>query len=164
MLELDDLQHFLLVRPRAPVARYEFLTFRQPEGGRAWVAAMADKVGTARAVRATSKTDMRWVTVAFTWNGLRALGVEDASLNSFPEEFRQGMAARAEILGDTGANHPDHWVVGLASQDLHAIIILFAVDRDERARNVEAHRDFHAHPRRRSPLFARPGGNDAAAV
>ena len=38
------------------------------------------------------------------------------------------MAARAEVLGDTGANHPDHWVGGLASPDLHAIVILFARD------------------------------------
>ena len=36
------------------------------------------------------------------------------------------MVARAEMLGDTGANHPDHWVGGLASPDLHALVILFA--------------------------------------
>ena len=76
-----------------------------------------------------STQDKRWVTVAFTWNGLRALGVEEASLATFPEEFKQGMVARAEILGDTGVNHPDHWVGGLASPDLHAIVILFARDR-----------------------------------
>ena len=36
------------------------------------------------------------------------------------------MAARADILGDTGAIDPDHWVGGLAGEDLHAIAILFA--------------------------------------
>ena len=56
------------------------------------------------------------------------LGVDEASLATFPEEFKQGMVARAEILGDTGENHPDHWVGGLASPDLHAIAILFARD------------------------------------
>ena len=44
------------------------------------------------------------------------------------------MVARAEILGDTGENHPDHWVGGLASPDLHAIAILFARDVAERER------------------------------
>ena len=44
------------------------------------------------------------------------------------------MAARAEVLGDTGANHPDHWLGGLASPDLHAIVILFARDVAERER------------------------------
>ena len=48
----------------------------------------------------------RWVTLAFTWNGLRALGVPEESLATFPDEFREGMAARADILGDTGTNHP----------------------------------------------------------
>ena len=31
---------------------------------------------------------------------------DEASLATFPEEFRQGMAARAEILGDTGSEPP----------------------------------------------------------
>ena len=30
------------------------------------------------------------------------------------------MVARAQILGDEGKNHPDHWVGGLARPDLHA--------------------------------------------
>src|SRR5215210_3581950 len=136
MLELDDIQHFLLVRTPALAARYEFLTFRQPASGRAWLAGIVDKVGTGRIVEAGSAPDARWVTVAFTWNGLRALGVDEASLATFPEEFRQGMAARAEVLGDTDANHPDHWGGGLASPDLHAIIILFARDVPERERSV----------------------------
>src|SRR5689334_20062251 len=103
MLELDDIQHFLLARPLAQAARYGFLTFRQPAGGRAWLSGLIDKVGTARVVGPSGATESRWVTVAFTWNGLRALGLSDASLASFPEAFRQGMAARAEVLGDTGS-------------------------------------------------------------
>ncbi len=79
--------------------------------------------------------DRRWVTVGFTWNGLRALGVGAASLDSFPEEFKQGMVARAGRSSATrGANQPDRWVGGLASPDLHAIAILFfARDRAEAA-------------------------------
>ena len=49
------------------------------------------------------------------------------------------MAARAEILGDTGLNHPDHWVGGLVGDDLHAIAILFARDDAEHARAVGVH-------------------------
>ena len=74
------------------------------------------------------------MTVGFTWNGLRTLGVDEASLATFPEEFRQGMAARAEVLGTTGANHPDNWDGGLASPNLHAIVVLFARDVAERER------------------------------
>jgi Dyp-type peroxidase family len=65
--------------------------------------------------------------------------VDEASLATFPEEFRQGMVARAQVLGDTGANHPDNWVEGLASPDLHAIVILFARDVAERERCTREH-------------------------
>src|SRR5512147_1368537 len=136
MLEFDDIQHFLLTRPHARAARYGFLTFRDPAQARAYLAGVLDKVGTAASVAKAPDRDSRWVTVAFTWNGLRALGVDEASLATFPEEFRQGMAARASILGDTGANHPDHWTGQLVSPDLHAIVILFARDVAERERCV----------------------------
>src|SRR5499426_4374933 len=143
-LELDDIQHFLLTRPGALAARYGFLRFRQPGQGRAWLSGIIDRVGSGRSVASGDPLDSRWVTVAFTWNGLRTLGVDEASLATFPEEFRQGMAARAEILGDTGANHPDHWVGGLASPDLHAIVILFARDVAERERCVREHQKYAA--------------------
>lgn len=111
MFEFEDIQHFLIARPRALAARYEFLSFRNPEAGRAWLNGLIGTVGTAKSV-GSGDFDSRWVTVAFTWNGLRALGVDESSLANFPEEFQQGMAARAQVLGTTGANHPDHWVGG----------------------------------------------------
>ena len=139
MLEINDIQHFLISRPPALAARYEFLTFRGRTSGRDWLKGILDKVGTAKAV-ATQNQSTRWVTVGFTWNGLRALGVNEAALATFPEEFRQGMAARADILGATGAGHPENWVGGLASKDLHAIVILFARDIAERERCRQEHR------------------------
>ncbi len=128
MLELDDIQHILLTRTPALTGQYEFVSFRDAAAGRAWVAALLDKVQSAAEVETTVASSKRWVTLAFTWNGLRALGVDEDSLATFPEEFKQGMVARAEMLGDTGVNHPDNWVGGLASPNLHAIAILFARD------------------------------------
>jgi Dyp-type peroxidase family len=144
MLELDDIQHILLMRVPALTGRYEFLSFRNAMGGRAWLSGIREKVGSAAEVRASLEKEKRWVTVAFTWNGLRALGVDEASLATFPEEFRQGMVARAEMLGDTGSNHPDNWLGGLASPNLHAIVILFAADEAARERSVIEHNKFVA--------------------
>src|SRR3954454_13654823 len=109
ILEFDDIQHFLLARTPALAARYEFLTFDDAAAGRAWLAGMVDRVGTGRSVGSASP-DARWVTVAFTCSGLRMLGVSDAALATFPEEFRQGMAARASILGIAGKSDPDLWL------------------------------------------------------
>lgn len=139
MLEFDDIQHILLIRAPALAGRYEFLSFRDSADGRAWLAAILEKVQSAAAMQASVEKDKRWVTVAFTWNGLRALGVDEASLATFPEEFKEGMVARAEVLGDTGANHPNNWVGGLASPNLHAIVILFARDGAERVRCESEH-------------------------
>ena len=140
-LELDDIQHFLLTRTPALAARYEFLKLPDPMRGRAWLSTMLEKVGTGKSV-GQQRADARWVTLAFTWTGLRALGVDEASLATFPEEFREGMAARASVLGTTGANAPEHWVGGLAGPDLHAIAILFAKDVAERERCRVEHQHF----------------------
>jgi Dyp-type peroxidase family len=139
MLEFDDIQHILLTRAPALTARYEFLSFRNGADGRAWVSAIKEKIHSAASMRAGIDKDKRWVTAAFTWNGLRALGLDEVSLASFPEEFKQGMVARAEMLGDTGLNAPQHWVGGLESPDLHAIVILFARDDAEHERCVREH-------------------------
>lgn len=50
-----------------------------------------------------------FVNVGFTLAGLRAIGVDENGLDLFPEEFRQGMAARAGSLGDIRNNHPRRW-------------------------------------------------------
>jgi Dyp-type peroxidase family len=139
MLEFDDIQYILLTRAPAITGRYEFLSFRNSGAGRAWLAAILETVHSVEQARASIEKNNRWVSVAFTWNGLRALGVDEASLATFPEEFKQGMVARAEMLGDTGLNHPDNWVGGLASPDLHAIAILFARDTTARGHSQAEH-------------------------
>lgn len=147
MLELEDVQHYLLTRPHATIAQYNFITFLDPRAGRNWVNALSDIVGTARTVMAANETDMRWVSLAFTFNGLRKLGVDEESLATFPEPFRQGMAARAQMLGDTGINHPDNWEDKITSEDLHAVVILFARDKEERERCIKKHEEYlHDNP------------------
>ena len=140
-LEFDDIQHFLMSRPPARAARYEFLTFASAKSGQAWLSGLIDKVGTAKAV-GSNVADARWVTVGFTGNGLRALGLSEESFGTFPEEFRQGMAARADVLGLTGTNDPANWVGELASPNLHAIVILFARDVTERERCRQEHEKY----------------------
>ena len=165
MLELDDIQHFLLTRPAAQVAHYAFVSFSHPEESRSWLAGLIDKVGSGAIPQARQVVDARWVTIAFTWNGLRALGVDEASLSTFPEEFRQGMAARAAVLGDSGANHPDRWIDGLQREDLHAILILFASDLAERQRCIDEYRAVRvAIPRRETNLDTESGSGTAVRL
>jgi Dyp-type peroxidase family len=140
MLEFDDIQYILLTRAPAITGRYEFLSFRNAAAGREWLASILETVHSVEQARASVEKDNRWVSVAFTWNGLRALGLDETALSTFPEEFKQGMVARAQILGDTGMNHPDNWIGKLASPELHALVILFARDAAERQRCEREHR------------------------
>jgi Dyp-type peroxidase family len=47
--------------------------------------------------------------LAFTCEGLRAVGLTETQLQFFPQEFREGMEARASVLGDLRTNHPRRW-------------------------------------------------------
>ena len=163
MLELDDIQHILLTRTPAITGRYEFLTFDTAAGGRAWLSELLDLVQSAADATETMDESRRWITLAFTWTGLRALGVPEESLASFPDEFREGMAPRADILGDTGPNHPDNWVGGLAGDDVHAIAILFARD-DEQSRTIHRQPRQAARPHRWRPQPVVPRLERDAAV
>jgi deferrochelatase/peroxidase EfeB len=107
-LELDDIQSGVL-RPR-PVpyhATYVLLRIEHPEAGRALMRRLSTVVSSAAHV--TSPAGDAWLSVALSFQGLQALGVPAASLESFAPEFRQGMAARAHLLGDDGDSSPANW-------------------------------------------------------
>ena len=104
-LELDDIQSGALhERPSPYVGTYLLLRIDDRAAGRELVRRLHALVeaGTPSADPAHDT----WITVAFTYHGLEALGVPQASLDSFAPEFRQGMAARAAELGDVGEAAP----------------------------------------------------------
>jgi Dyp-type peroxidase family len=70
-----------------------------------------------------------WVSVALTFQGLKALGVPQASLNSFSPQFQEGMAARAKKLGDTGESSPENWERPLGSPDVHVVVTALSTER-----------------------------------
>jgi len=49
------------------------------------------------------------VNIALTCEGLRAAGLREDQIELFPQEFREGMEARASLLGDLRGNHPRRW-------------------------------------------------------
>src|SRR4051812_40405537 len=63
-----------------------------------------------------------WLSVGLSFQGLKALGVPQASLDAFPPQFQQGMAARAKTLGDVGESSPENWEKPLGSADVHVVI------------------------------------------
>ncbi len=124
-LELDDIQAGALYeRPSPYVGLYLLLRIADRADGRDLVRRLHGLANPAR----SSATPDTSVTVAFTYQGLRALGVPQESLASFAPEFRQGMAARAEVLGDVGESAPEHWEKPLGSSDVHVAIAVLSSD------------------------------------
>nr|OLT38164.1 hypothetical protein BJF79_05360 [Actinomadura sp. CNU-125] len=90
-----------------------------------------------------------WVGLSLTVGALRLVGDEKIRKDledpgnlprvSTMAAFLQGAAKRADILGDTGVDDPDHWyfgheVAGQDDWDVHAIVTV-AADRPEDLRN-----------------------------
>ena len=128
VLELDDIQSGVLrPRPTPYVATYIALRIDERKAGRELMRRVARVVTSA--ANPTSPLADTWVSVALTYEGFKALGVPQESLDSFSWEFRQGMAARAQDLGDTGESAPENWERPLGTGDVHVIIV--AVSPDE---------------------------------
>lgn len=132
MLELADIQSGVLrPRPTPYAASYFVLRIDDPNSGRSLMKRAAGIV--ASADHPESPDADAWISVALTFQGLRALGVPQESLESFPEEFRQGMAERAAILGDVGENASEHWEKPLGTSDVHVIFTAIAPNEDQLA-------------------------------
>ena len=119
------------------------LFFRIGEGERArtWLATIVDETATCEEVLAFNELFRRarsrrggeaatpratWLNVALTHPGFAAFGVGGAELALFPDAFRDGMAARAELLGDVDESAPSRWVGPFASSDVHGLLLLAA--------------------------------------
>jgi Dyp-type peroxidase family len=131
-LELDDIQIGALhERPSPYVGTYLLLRIDDPAAGRALVRRLMPLVDSGRA--SSEPEHGAWITVAFTYSGLKALGVPQESLDSFAPEFQQGMAARAAELGDVGPSDPSNWEQPLGSSDVHVAVAVLAPDAERLA-------------------------------
>ena len=139
--ELDDIQ--ALVRSgfgSLGGARYLLLKVDDVLTTKVWLKSLAP----ATAAQIGGGPDLtRVVQLAFTYAGLRALGLSEDALAAFVPEYIEGMASnerRSHRLGDFGANAPAHWLWGVGDREPHILIILLAkkADIDGWAAEMEA--------------------------
>ncbi|MFF5860219.1 Dyp-type peroxidase [Streptomyces sp. NPDC012751] len=135
-VEIEDVQSGAL-RPR-PVpyeGKFIFLRVDDRHAGRALLQRLLPL--TSGGLPSVDRSRDAWVAVAFTYQGLRALGVPQESLDSFPQAFREGMAARAELIGDVGENAPAHWEKPFGSGDVHIALSALASNAAQLDRELE---------------------------
>ena len=133
--EWPDIQGNIL-RPYAhPHARYAIVRIDEAVGARRLLASLLDQrlITTAARWAPDEKPDAT-LNVYFSWHGLAAIGLPQESLDSFPEEFRQGMAARWQRLHDPD---PAGWEFGGDPEQTHAFFAVYG----NTAKNVETRLD-----------------------
>ncbi len=119
VLELDDIQNGVLhPRPSPYAGAYILVRIDDRRAGRELLRRLIPVLADATSPADPSRQAR--ISAGLTFEGLRALGVPQDSLDSFPLPFRQGMAARAAAeLGDIGESAPEHWEKPFGTPDVH---------------------------------------------
>src|SRR5262245_5170280 len=170
MLDLHEIQATVLrPRPAPYFGTHVILRVDDAQAGRAFLRRLTPYVDSVADAQIAANA---WLDVGITYKGLEALGVPPASLQSFPEAFRVGMAARAEQLGDHGVNDPKNWDKPFGMGQVHIGVSAFTDSEEKRRRalgiaraqydgfsgvSVLATQDFGAQPGDLNPLGYKDG-------
>ncbi len=126
-LDLQDIQG-LIIRGYGNLraACYILLEISDPQLAKIWLNALAGTITTGQA-----RPEEKALNVAFTYPGIKKLGLEPAILAIFSNEFINGMAIphRSLLLGDVEESSPAQWTWGgPGTRPIDMVLMLFAVD------------------------------------
>jgi len=135
MLDLDQIQATVLrLRPAPYFGSHVALRVDNAQAGRELLRRLTPHVDSAANWWRPAGA---WLSVAISYAGLEALGLPQKSLESFPEAFRVGMAARSRELRDEGVNDPKNWEPEFGKGQIHIGLNAFS-DSEEKWRRVVA--------------------------
>ena len=135
MLDLHEIQATVLrLRPAPYFGSHVALRVDDAQAGRELLRRLTPHVDSAAN---WWKPASAWLSVAISYAGLEALGLPQNSLQSFPEAFRVGMAARSRELRDEGVNDPKNWEPLFGKGQIHIGLSAFS-DSEEKWRRVIA--------------------------
>jgi Dyp-type peroxidase family len=141
-LDVSDIQATVLrPRPSPYVGEYVVLRIDDAAQGREMLRRIIPHVAPADEWWVPSLPG--WLGIAFTYQGLEALGLPQTSLDSFPVEFQQGMAARAAIMHDFGGNAPSNWEYPFGSSDMHVALAVYSDNEQHLGEILERARRCH---------------------
>jgi Dyp-type peroxidase family len=151
-LDLKEIQGNIVAGFNKDFTSFLFLALPDDHAqARKWLAGLVNDVATGeevkqfndlfRAIRRRRGSregvvEAAWMNLAFTHGGLGRLGVDESELDQFPDEFREGMRRRKDIIGDVGDNHPEEWPNGLGKRTIHALMIVAADSAEHLHREV----------------------------
>jgi deferrochelatase/peroxidase EfeB len=126
-LDAGDIQSLILRRRPTPyVGCHALLHFGNGEEGRTFLSRLLPHIVSAAHIDSADT----WVAVALTYSGLQALEVPQQSLDSFPEAFRQGMAARAHTFETCDESLPARWEAPYGTGAIHAWLTVLCTSQE----------------------------------
>ena len=139
-IDIKDIQGIVLKGYGSMInVRYCLLKIEDAKRAKIWLDEIVSKISDG-----DHSPEMASLNIAFTFHGLKALGLKDANLRNFGREFREGMATphRQRILGDFDTSAPTEWRWGGFARDgkseenLHILLMVFG-------KNIEVLNEFY---------------------
>lgn len=124
MLDFSNIQgNILRGYASFPHARFLYLVIHDAGDARSLMQTLLD-AGSVTPAQWHAKPDAT-LNLALTFDGLRAFGLPEESLSTFPAEFREGMKVRAEILGDVSTSSPEYWDEPWKTGRVHILVMIY---------------------------------------
>ncbi|MGH9969163.1 MAG: Dyp-type peroxidase [Pyrinomonadaceae bacterium] len=138
-LDLDEIQATVLrLRPAPYFGTHVLLRIDDAQSGRELLRRLTPHIDSATSWWTANNP---WLSVGISYAGLMALGLPEDSRQSFPEAFREGMAARARQLGDTGLNDPKNWDAAYGKGEVHIGVQAYSDSEKDRRRILSIARE-----------------------
>ncbi|MBO9699026.1 MAG: Dyp-type peroxidase [Sporocytophaga sp.] len=123
-IEFKDIQG-LIVRGYSdlPASCFLLLNISDAVKAKQWLRVISEEI-----TAGTSKPIHRAMHIAFTYSGIKKLGMDENSLKSFAREFKEGMTSdhRKRALGDLGGSDTTKWQWGgPANEEVHILLMLY---------------------------------------
>jgi Dyp-type peroxidase family len=129
-LETSDIQGIITRGyTELPAAVFLLIGVKEQAAAKRWVKTTAPEITTG-----AQKPTNAAVNIAFTLEGLKAFGLNETALDSFPMELQDGMTTKhkQQFLGDYGASDPANWEWGRKdAESIHLLLMLYAVNDQE---------------------------------
>jgi deferrochelatase/peroxidase EfeB len=138
-LDLHEIQTTVFRQRPAPYfGTHVLLRVDDPRAGRDFLRRLTPHVDSAAGWWNAANA---WLSIGISYAGFEALGLPQESLQSFPEAFRVGMAARARQLRDEGVNDPGNWQKPFGTGQIHIGVSVFSDSEEKRHRALALARE-----------------------
>ncbi|SRR5579883_187053 len=130
-LETQDIQGIILSGyNHLPFSKYLLLHITNPKKAQEWLKQLLPQITNSDwGIKPNIQKPSQAINIAFTYTGIKKLGLPPESLRTFSNEFFEGMAEdnRSRQLGDEKKNSPTNWEFGSPDKkEIDVLLILQA--------------------------------------